>query len=267
MSIEFEYPDRKRPWQTRSGLNVLQPVKLSFEDERPRAVKRHIGRPKQIVDHDGHARFITGNTDPGQAPAAFRDEERVPVDDSDAVRPPKLPVQTQLVDLPAGKVDAKQLAGIVLGDDQPPLQNSYATQVEAFAGKALIDRERCQLVCPRVQDQNSRHEGIRHEDPAVFGDRQIVAKPAAGQRPPENKISFRDIECQEGGTAFGRMTGLGCKGIRVESPNDLAAAYRAALDNREGPTLIDVVVTRDAARCCPASTTARPPIKKGDRIA
>jgi acetolactate synthase-1/2/3 large subunit len=60
---------------------------------------------------------------------------------------------------------------------------------------------------------------------------------------------------------------LGCRGIRVEHPDQLAGAYRSALDNREGPTLIDVVVTRDAGKMLPGVDSRSAPIKKGDRIA
>ena len=60
---------------------------------------------------------------------------------------------------------------------------------------------------------------------------------------------------------------LGCKGIRVENPDQLADAYRTALANREGPTLIDVVVTRDAGKMLPGVDNRTAPIKKGDRIA
>ncbi len=60
---------------------------------------------------------------------------------------------------------------------------------------------------------------------------------------------------------------LGCKGIRVEHPDQLADAYRTALANREGPTLIDVVVTRDAGKMLPGVDNRTAPIKKGDRIA
>jgi len=60
---------------------------------------------------------------------------------------------------------------------------------------------------------------------------------------------------------------LGCKGIRVEHPDQLADAYRRALANREGPTLIDVVVTRDAGKMLPGVDNRTAPIKKGDRIA
>ncbi len=60
---------------------------------------------------------------------------------------------------------------------------------------------------------------------------------------------------------------LGCKGIRVEHPDQLADAYRTALANREGPTLIDVVVTRDAGKMLPGVDNRTSPIKKGDRIA
>ena len=60
---------------------------------------------------------------------------------------------------------------------------------------------------------------------------------------------------------------LGCKGIRVTKPNKLAEAFKEALSERNLPTLIDVVVTRDAAQMLPGVDNRSAPIKKGDRIA
>lgn len=60
---------------------------------------------------------------------------------------------------------------------------------------------------------------------------------------------------------------LGCLGIRVEEPDQLADAFRAALANRDKPTVIDVVVTRDASKMLPGVDNRSAPIKKGDRIA
>jgi acetolactate synthase-1/2/3 large subunit len=60
---------------------------------------------------------------------------------------------------------------------------------------------------------------------------------------------------------------LGCRGIRVTDPDKLADAFRDALDERSRPTLIDVVVTRDAGQMLPGVDNRSAPIKKGDRIA
>ncbi len=60
---------------------------------------------------------------------------------------------------------------------------------------------------------------------------------------------------------------LGCRGIRVTDPDTLADAFREALDERSRPTLIDVVVTRDAGQMLPGVDSRSAPIKKGDRIA
>ena len=60
---------------------------------------------------------------------------------------------------------------------------------------------------------------------------------------------------------------LGCKGIRVTDPDKLADAFSEALDERSRPTLIDVVVTRDAGQMLPGVDNRSAPIKKGDRIA
>ena len=61
--------------------------------------------------------------------------------------------------------------------------------------------------------------------------------------------------------------GFGCQGIRVEDPDQLAAALRAGMSNRESPTVIDVVVTRDPAKMLPGVDNRAAPAKKGDRIA
>ena len=60
---------------------------------------------------------------------------------------------------------------------------------------------------------------------------------------------------------------LGCRGIRVEHPNQLADAFRTALENRDKPNVIDIVVTRDASKMLPGVDNRTAPIKKGDRIA
>lgn len=59
---------------------------------------------------------------------------------------------------------------------------------------------------------------------------------------------------------------LGCNGIRVEAPDALEEALREALAAR-GPTVLDVVVTRDPAKMLPAADSRAVQVKKGDRIA
>jgi acetolactate synthase-1/2/3 large subunit len=60
---------------------------------------------------------------------------------------------------------------------------------------------------------------------------------------------------------------LGCRGIRVDHPDQLADAFRTALTNRDKPNVIDIVVTRDAGKMLPGVDNRTAPIKKGDRIA
>ena len=60
---------------------------------------------------------------------------------------------------------------------------------------------------------------------------------------------------------------MGCAGIRVEDPADLAAAFRKGLQANGVPTVIDVVVTRDPARMLPAVDNRAVQVKKGDRVA
>ena len=60
---------------------------------------------------------------------------------------------------------------------------------------------------------------------------------------------------------------LGAKGIRVEAPDDLASALAEALAHEGGPTVLDVVVTRDASKMLPAADSRAVTVKKGDRVA
>ena len=58
---------------------------------------------------------------------------------------------------------------------------------------------------------------------------------------------------------------FGCKGIRVERPDQLDGAIRAGLENTDTPTVIDVMVTRDPAKMLPAVDSRTLVVKKGDR--
>ena len=58
---------------------------------------------------------------------------------------------------------------------------------------------------------------------------------------------------------------FGCHGIRVTDPNALAPAIRAGIDNRDSPTVIDVVVTRDPAKMLPGVDSRTLKVTKGDR--
>jgi acetolactate synthase-1/2/3 large subunit len=60
---------------------------------------------------------------------------------------------------------------------------------------------------------------------------------------------------------------FGCKGIRVERPEDLGPALQAAMAEKGRPTLLDVVVTRDPAKMLPAVDNRTVQVKKGDRVA
>jgi acetolactate synthase-1/2/3 large subunit len=59
---------------------------------------------------------------------------------------------------------------------------------------------------------------------------------------------------------------LGCHGIRVEQPEQLAAALAEGLAT-QGPTILDVVVTRDPAKMLPGVDNRAVKIQKGDRVA
>ncbi|MBI3706246.1 MAG: thiamine pyrophosphate-binding protein, partial [Proteobacteria bacterium] len=58
---------------------------------------------------------------------------------------------------------------------------------------------------------------------------------------------------------------MGCRGIRVEDPAQLAPAFRTGLTERDRPTVIDVVVTRDPGQMLPAADNRTLVVKAGDR--
>jgi acetolactate synthase I/II/III large subunit len=60
---------------------------------------------------------------------------------------------------------------------------------------------------------------------------------------------------------------MGCGGIRVEDPEAFSPALRQGMEERDRPTVIDVVVTRDPAQMLPAVDNRTMPIKQGDRVA
>jgi acetolactate synthase I/II/III large subunit len=58
---------------------------------------------------------------------------------------------------------------------------------------------------------------------------------------------------------------MGCRGIRVEKPEELAPAIREGLANTSSPTVLDVIVTRDPARMLPGVDSRTLTVEKGDR--
>ncbi len=60
---------------------------------------------------------------------------------------------------------------------------------------------------------------------------------------------------------------MGCHGIRVEKPEELDGALKAAFAERTRPSVIDVMVTRDPGRMLPAVDNRTVQVKKGDRVA
>jgi acetolactate synthase-1/2/3 large subunit len=60
---------------------------------------------------------------------------------------------------------------------------------------------------------------------------------------------------------------MGCGGIRTEDPEALSPALRQGMEERDRPTVIDVVVTRDPAQMLPAVDNRAVEIKRGDRVA
>ena len=65
--------------------------------------------------------------------------------------------------------------------------------------------------------------------------------------------------------AVARAMGVG--GIRVEDPEELGAALAAGMAERDRPTVLDVVVTRDPGQMLPAVDNRTVEIKQGDRVA
>ena len=59
---------------------------------------------------------------------------------------------------------------------------------------------------------------------------------------------------------------LGCRGIRVEHPAALADALAQGMRG-DGPTVIDLVVTRDPAKMLPAADNRAVQVRQGDRVA
>jgi acetolactate synthase-1/2/3 large subunit len=60
---------------------------------------------------------------------------------------------------------------------------------------------------------------------------------------------------------------LGCRGIRVDRPEDLGTALGEALDVRGLPVVVDVAVTTDPADMLPGVDSRTAPPTKGDRVA
>ncbi len=60
---------------------------------------------------------------------------------------------------------------------------------------------------------------------------------------------------------------MGCHGIRVETPDQIAPALAAAFAETDRPSVIDVMVTRDPSRMLPAVDNRAVQVKKGDRVA
>ena len=65
--------------------------------------------------------------------------------------------------------------------------------------------------------------------------------------------------------AIARAMGVG--GIRVEDPEQLGAALAQGMAERDRPTVVDVVVTRDPGQMLPAVDNRTVEIRQGDRVA
>jgi acetolactate synthase I/II/III large subunit len=58
---------------------------------------------------------------------------------------------------------------------------------------------------------------------------------------------------------------FGCHGHRVENPDDLRPALEQGMANHDGPTVVDVVVTRDPGQMLPAADSRTLQVRPGDR--
>ena len=56
---------------------------------------------------------------------------------------------------------------------------------------------------------------------------------------------------------------MGCHGIRVERPDQLAGAIESGLDTGGVPTIVDVVVTREPRRMLPGVDSRTVTVKEG----
>jgi acetolactate synthase-1/2/3 large subunit len=60
---------------------------------------------------------------------------------------------------------------------------------------------------------------------------------------------------------------LGCRGVRVERPGDLAGALAEGIGGGDVPLVVDVVVTRDPADMLPGVDSRTVQVRPGDRVA
>jgi len=60
---------------------------------------------------------------------------------------------------------------------------------------------------------------------------------------------------------------MGCRGIRVSDPEEIARAVQKGMNEQDRPTIIDVIVTRDPAEMLPAIDSRTISLKEGDRVA
>ncbi len=77
---------------------------------------------------------------------------------------------------------------------------------------------------------------------------------------------FQSSDLQELNYA-GIAESFGCHGLRIEDPDALPEALAAGFAERDRPTVIDVVVTRDPAKMLPGVDSRAVEARKGDRIA
>ena len=60
---------------------------------------------------------------------------------------------------------------------------------------------------------------------------------------------------------------IGCDGIQVTDPTQLGAAFVRGMEDRDRPTIVDVIVTRDPAKMLPGIDARLMQLKEGDRPA
>ena len=59
---------------------------------------------------------------------------------------------------------------------------------------------------------------------------------------------------------------MGCEGIRITDPNELSGALAECIAKKDGPVVLDVVVTRNPAQMLPSVDNRVLKTKAGDRL-
>jgi acetolactate synthase I/II/III large subunit len=61
--------------------------------------------------------------------------------------------------------------------------------------------------------------------------------------------------------------GMGCRGHRITEPDEFARALATAMGERDRPTILDIVTTRDPSKMLPGVDSRTKTVSKDDRLA